>query len=145
MLLLQELIDMAILIHRVQLARSMTMCTMRKMQRSSLWTPASHNDQTCKKVDGCVNSSSSIDGSCKKRMSEGFKQIMGKTRRLSEVLRSKLPLINGHRYGQLYYYDKAFDRVTVRTEKPLQRCGGTFYNLTTTEDPIIQKVCFFFI
>lgn len=47
---------------------------------------------------------------------------------------------NGHRYGQLYYYDKAFDRVTVRTEKPLQRCGGTFYNLTTTEDPIIQKV-----
>lgn len=48
--------------------------------------------------------------------------------------------INGHRYGQLYYYDKAFDRVTVRTEKPLQRCGGTFYNLTTTEDPVIQKL-----
>uniref|UniRef100_A0A0M3JXP7 Eukaryotic translation initiation factor 3 subunit D n=1 Tax=Anisakis simplex TaxID=6269 RepID=A0A0M3JXP7_ANISI len=48
--------------------------------------------------------------------------------------------INGHRYGQLYYYDKSFDRVTVRTEKPLQRCGGTFYNLTTTEDPIIQQL-----
>uniref|UniRef100_A0A915Q339 Eukaryotic translation initiation factor 3 subunit D n=1 Tax=Setaria digitata TaxID=48799 RepID=A0A915Q339_9BILA len=48
--------------------------------------------------------------------------------------------IGSHRYGQLYYYDKAFDRVTVRTEKPLQRCGGTFYNLTTTEDPVIQKL-----
>uniref|UniRef100_A0A0N5AJ04 Eukaryotic translation initiation factor 3 subunit D n=1 Tax=Syphacia muris TaxID=451379 RepID=A0A0N5AJ04_9BILA len=48
--------------------------------------------------------------------------------------------INGHRYGQLYYYDKSFDRVTVRTERPLQRCGGTFYNLTTTEDPIIQQL-----
>lgn len=53
---------------------------------------------------------------------------------------TKIFFRNGHRYGQLYYYDKAFDRVTVRTEKPLQRCGGTFYNLTTTEDPIIQKV-----
>lgn len=48
--------------------------------------------------------------------------------------------IDGHRYGQLYYYDKSFDRVTGRSEKPLQRCGGTFYNLTTTEDPIIQKL-----
>ncbi|VDM38565.1 unnamed protein product [Toxocara canis] len=48
--------------------------------------------------------------------------------------------INTHRYGQLYYYDKSFDRVTVRTERPLQRCGGTFYNLTTTEDPIIQQL-----
>ncbi|VDN60024.1 unnamed protein product [Dracunculus medinensis] len=48
--------------------------------------------------------------------------------------------INGHRYGQLYYYDKSFDRITVRNEKGLQRCGGTFYNLTTTEDPVIQEL-----
>uniref|UniRef100_F1KZJ9 Eukaryotic translation initiation factor 3 subunit D n=1 Tax=Ascaris suum TaxID=6253 RepID=F1KZJ9_ASCSU len=48
--------------------------------------------------------------------------------------------INGHRYGRLYFYDKCFDKVTVKTERPLQRCGGTFYNVTTTEDPIIQQL-----
>ncbi|KHN88178.1 Eukaryotic translation initiation factor 3 subunit D [Toxocara canis] len=48
--------------------------------------------------------------------------------------------INGHRYGRLYYYDRSFDKVTVKTERALQHCGGTFYSLTTTEDPIIQQL-----
>lgn len=50
---------------------------------------------------------------------------------------------NGHCYGTLYYYDKMFDRVTVKSERPLQRCGGAFYNVTTTDDPIIAKVGYF--
>ncbi|MFH4973501.1 hypothetical protein AB6A40_000210 [Gnathostoma spinigerum] len=48
--------------------------------------------------------------------------------------------IEGHRYGTLYFYDKSFDRITVKSQRALQRCGGTFYNLTTTEDPVIQKL-----
>uniref|UniRef100_A0A914VR58 Eukaryotic translation initiation factor 3 subunit D n=1 Tax=Plectus sambesii TaxID=2011161 RepID=A0A914VR58_9BILA len=48
--------------------------------------------------------------------------------------------INGHRYGTLYYYDKGFDRVTVKSERRLQRCGGTFYAISTTDDPVIEKL-----
>ena len=46
----------------------------------------------------------------------------------------------GETYGQLYYYDKALDKVSVKAPQALQRCGGIFYNTTTTEDPVIQKL-----
>ncbi|VDP53549.1 unnamed protein product [Soboliphyme baturini] len=38
------------------------------------------------------------------------------------------------------YYDRMYDRVSTRNEKPLQRIPRAIYNVTTTEDPVIQKV-----
>lgn len=40
--------------------------------------------------------------------------------------------------GKLQYYDKSFDRVTPRLEKPLQRTRKVFKNVTTSDDPIIR-------
>uniref|UniRef100_A0A183GXK4 Eukaryotic translation initiation factor 3 subunit p66 n=1 Tax=Heligmosomoides polygyrus TaxID=6339 RepID=A0A183GXK4_HELPZ len=48
--------------------------------------------------------------------------------------------IGKHLYGTLHFYDKAIDRVSVRTPINLQRCGGNFYNVTTTEDPVIEEL-----
>ncbi|KAG8247957.1 Eukaryotic translation initiation factor 3 subunit D [Homalodisca vitripennis] len=41
--------------------------------------------------------------------------------------------------GSLEYYDKAYDRVNVKSEKPLQRIDRIFHTVTTTDDPIIRK------
>lgn len=43
-------------------------------------------------------------------------------------------------YGRLYAYDKTYDRVTTKTERPLQLVDRVKYNPTTSEDPIIQQV-----
>jgi len=42
--------------------------------------------------------------------------------------------------GSLEYYDKAYDRVNVKTEKPLQRIDRIFHTVTTTDDPVIRKL-----
>lgn len=42
--------------------------------------------------------------------------------------------------GELFHYDKSFDRVTVKTEKPLKRFDKEFPKVTTTDDPIIRKL-----
>lgn len=42
--------------------------------------------------------------------------------------------------GTLEYYDKAYDRVNVKNEKPLQRVDRIFHTVTTTDDPIIRKL-----
>lgn len=36
-------------------------------------------------------------------------------------------------------YDKAFDRINTRTEKPLDILDRVRYNATTSEDPIISQ------
>ena len=36
------------------------------------------------------------------------------------------------------YYDKAYDRVNVKSEKPLKRIDRIFHTVTTTDDPIIR-------
>lgn len=41
-------------------------------------------------------------------------------------------------YGRLLPYDRSYDRVTTRMERPLQRRDRARYNITTSEDPIIQ-------
>ena len=46
-------------------------------------------------------------------------------------------------YGRLFAYDKAYDRITTKTEKPLQLVDRIKYNTTTSDDPIIQRVCIF--
>ncbi|KAK0394643.1 hypothetical protein QR680_000853 [Steinernema hermaphroditum] len=48
--------------------------------------------------------------------------------------------IEGQRYGTLHYYDKNIDRVSVKNPINLQICGGSFCNVTTTDDPIMQKL-----
>ncbi len=42
--------------------------------------------------------------------------------------------------GGLEHYDKAFDRVTTRNEKPLKSIKRIFHTVTTTDDPVIRKV-----
>ncbi|KAG9340372.1 hypothetical protein JZ751_021485, partial [Albula glossodonta] len=41
--------------------------------------------------------------------------------------------------GALEHYDKAFDRVTTRNEKPLKSIKRIFHTVTTTDDPVIRK------
>jgi len=42
--------------------------------------------------------------------------------------------------GSLEYYDKAYDRVTVKDEKRLMRINRIFHKVTTTDDPIIRQL-----
>lgn len=42
--------------------------------------------------------------------------------------------------GTLEYYDKAYDRVNVKNEKPLQKVDRIFHTVTTTDDPIIRRL-----
>ncbi|KAL0574204.1 hypothetical protein V5O48_007745 [Marasmius crinis-equi] len=43
-------------------------------------------------------------------------------------------------YGKIYPYDKTYDRVTTKTEKPLVPQDRIKYNTTTSDDPIIQQL-----
>jgi translation initiation factor 3 subunit D len=42
--------------------------------------------------------------------------------------------------GSLEYYDKTYEKVNVKAEKPLQRIDRIFHTVTTTDDPIIRKL-----
>jgi translation initiation factor 3 subunit D len=43
--------------------------------------------------------------------------------------------------GTLEYYNKTYDRVTPKTEKPLERFENRqFYKVTTTDDPVIRRL-----
>jgi len=42
--------------------------------------------------------------------------------------------------GELFQYDKTFDRVTVKSERPLTRVNKEVHKVTTSDDPIIQKL-----
>jgi translation initiation factor 3 subunit D len=43
-------------------------------------------------------------------------------------------------HGTIYAYDKAYDAVNTRNDKPLQTIDMVKYNTTTSEDPIILDV-----
>ncbi|ORX99469.1 translation initiation factor eIF-3, subunit D [Basidiobolus meristosporus CBS 931.73] len=43
-------------------------------------------------------------------------------------------------YGRLYHYEKSYDRIVSKLEKPLQDLPRTRYNVTTSEDPVIQNL-----
>lgn len=43
-------------------------------------------------------------------------------------------------YGRVYPYDKTYDRINARNEKPLQLLDRIKYNPTTSDDPVIQSV-----
>jgi translation initiation factor 3 subunit D len=42
--------------------------------------------------------------------------------------------------GSVGQYDKGYDRITAKTEKALHRTDKLFYNVTTTDDPVIRKL-----
>lgn len=42
--------------------------------------------------------------------------------------------------GSLEFYDRAYDRVTTKNEKRLQRISRIFHKVTTTDDPIIRQL-----
>uniref|UniRef100_A0A4W4ED77 Eukaryotic translation initiation factor 3 subunit D n=1 Tax=Electrophorus electricus TaxID=8005 RepID=A0A4W4ED77_ELEEL len=42
--------------------------------------------------------------------------------------------------GALEHYDKVFDRITTRNEKPLKSIKRIFHTVTTTDDPVIRKL-----
>lgn len=44
-------------------------------------------------------------------------------------------------YGSLEYYEKAFDRITPKVEKPLERFESRqFHKVTTSDDPVIKRI-----
>ncbi|KAI0921169.1 hypothetical protein AcW1_004765 [Taiwanofungus camphoratus] len=43
-------------------------------------------------------------------------------------------------YGRLFGYDKSYDRITTKSEKPLQLVDRIKYNTTTSDDPVIQEL-----
>ncbi|KAH9915870.1 translation initiation factor eIF-3 subunit D, partial [Amylocystis lapponica] len=43
-------------------------------------------------------------------------------------------------YGRLFAYDKSYDRITTKSEKPLQLVDRIKYNTTTSDDPVIQEL-----
>uniref|UniRef100_A0A2R5LLG0 Eukaryotic translation initiation factor 3 subunit D n=2 Tax=Ornithodoros turicata TaxID=34597 RepID=A0A2R5LLG0_9ACAR len=42
--------------------------------------------------------------------------------------------------GSIEYFDKAYNLVTCKNEKPLQRINRIFHKVTTTDDPIIRQL-----
>ena len=44
--------------------------------------------------------------------------------------------------GQLHYYDKSYDRVTPKADKPLRRTRRQFRTVTASRDPILQCALF---
>ncbi|KAH9938102.1 eukaryotic translation initiation factor 3 subunit D [Fomitopsis serialis] len=43
-------------------------------------------------------------------------------------------------YGKLFPYDKSYDRITTKSERPLQLVDRIKYNTTTSDDPIISEL-----
>lgn len=42
--------------------------------------------------------------------------------------------------GTMEYYEKAYDRVTVKQERPLTASNRVFHTVTTTDDPNIREL-----
>lgn len=45
-------------------------------------------------------------------------------------------------YGRIFAYDKTYDRITTKSERPLHATDRIKYNTTTSDDPVIQQVNF---
>ncbi|KAF8914329.1 translation initiation factor eIF-3, subunit D [Gymnopilus junonius] len=43
-------------------------------------------------------------------------------------------------YGRLFAYEKSYDRITTKSERPLQLVDRIKYNTTTSDDPVIQNL-----
>jgi len=43
-------------------------------------------------------------------------------------------------YGTLEFYNRAFDRITSKNERILERTTRTFFNVTTSDDPVVRSL-----
>lgn len=43
-------------------------------------------------------------------------------------------------YGVMEFYDKSYDRVNIKNERPLEKFDRICYKVTTTDDPVIRKL-----
>ncbi|KAK9728604.1 hypothetical protein K7432_000951 [Basidiobolus ranarum] len=43
-------------------------------------------------------------------------------------------------YGRVHHYEKSYDRLVSKVEKPLEEINRTRFNVTTSEDPIMQEL-----
>jgi len=48
--------------------------------------------------------------------------------------------VNLYNAGSVNHYDKLYDRITTKNERPLEANDCTFHRVTTTDDPIIRKL-----
>jgi len=62
----------------------------------------------------------------------------------AQLLKLSLPSVSEPedlmKCGTMEYYDKAYDRVNVKSELDLMRIDRIFHTVTTTDDPIIRKL-----
>jgi translation initiation factor 3 subunit D len=62
----------------------------------------------------------------------------------TQLLKLSLPTVGDPQdvvcAGSMEYYDKAYDRVNVKSERPLKRIDRIFHTVTTTDDPVIRKL-----
>ena len=58
----------------------------------------------------------------------------------ARVVKCSSYLVRGT-YGKLSPYDKSYDRITTKSERPLQVVDRIKYNTTTSDDPVINEVC----
>jgi translation initiation factor 3 subunit D len=60
------------------------------------------------------------------------------------LVKLKLPEIgepvNLYNAGAMMIYDKSYDRITTKNQKPLEVNERTFHRVTTTDDPVIRKL-----
>merc|ERR1711962_1142006 len=48
--------------------------------------------------------------------------------------------VNLYNAGTMMIYDKSYDRITTKNERPLEANDRTFHRVTTTDDPVIRKL-----
>merc|ERR1719295_946961 len=62
----------------------------------------------------------------------------------TQLLKLSLPTVSDPedlmKCGSMEFYDKAYDRVNVKSERQLKRIDRVFHTVTTTDDPIIRKL-----
>ncbi|KHJ47010.1 eukaryotic translation initiation factor 3 subunit 7 [Trichuris suis] len=65
---------------------------------------------------------------------------------LSSLQKLNLPSVNdgidvpNEQYGSLEYYERSYDRITTRNQVPLMRINRGFYTVSTTDDPVIERL-----
>lgn len=62
----------------------------------------------------------------------------------SRLGKLSLPTLEGpedlYQCGKVEFYDKQYDRVTAKAERPLKRINRIFHTVTTTDDPVIRRL-----
>jgi len=60
---------------------------------------------------------------------------------LSKMTMDAPESVEVHSCGTINYYDKTYDRITPKSERPLERIEGrAFYKVSTSDDPVIARL-----